>query len=58
MTTTTRALPAAAVSDRLAAILVAAFFGLGLVYASGFATPTVLHNAAHDMRHATGFPCH
>ena len=58
MTTATRALPAAGATDRLAAIAVAALLGLGLIYASGFATPALLHNAAHDWRHATNFPCH
>ena len=57
MTTTTRTLPVAA-PDRLAAIALAAFLGLALVYASGFATPALLHNAAHDWRHANNFPCH
>jgi cobalt transporter subunit CbtB len=55
--TSTRALPAAA-PDRLAALVLAAFLGLGLVYLSGFATPALLHNAAHDWRHANNFPCH
>lgn len=56
MTAITRALPVA--SDRIAAIALAAFLGLGLLYASGFATPSLLHNAAHDWRHAHNFPCH
>lgn len=33
-------------------------FGLLMVYGVGFATLSVAHNAAHDTRHATGFPCH
>lgn len=33
-------------------------FGLGLVFVTGFAEPRVLHNAAHDTRHALAFPCH
>ncbi|MGX5773480.1 CbtB domain-containing protein [Methylorubrum zatmanii] len=40
------------------ALLVAAFLGLGLVFVAGFAPATVLHNAAHDFRHAQNFPCH
>lgn len=42
---------------RLAAI--AAFaFGVALVLTTGFAHSTMLHNAAHDTRHALSFPCH
>ena len=46
---------------RLAAVLPAVFavvFGLFLVYGTGFAQPTTIHNAAHDGRHALSFPCH
>lgn len=45
-------------SARLVAALFLAIFGIGLVYATGFAGSHVLHNAAHDARHANGFPCH
>ncbi len=33
-------------------------FGAGLVFMTGFAPAATLHNAAHDSRHAMGFPCH
>jgi cobalt transporter subunit CbtB len=33
-------------------------FGLVVLYGVGFATLPRVHNAAHDMRHANGFPCH
>jgi len=36
------------------AILLGGFF----VYGVGFASPGLLHNAAHDGRHAMSFPCH
>ena len=43
-------------------VLVPAFFaallGVFLIWGVGFAGPSVLHNAAHDTRHANGFPCH
>lgn len=42
---------------RLSAILVLAF-GAFLVWGAAYANPITLHNAAHDVRHATGFPCH
>ena len=32
--------------------------GAGLVYVAGFAHPMILHNVAHDSRHALSFPCH
>jgi len=49
---------AAVPRDRIVAALLAAGFGLMLLYASGFAEMEALHNAAHDSRHAAGFPCH
>mgnify|MGYP005850464775 CR=1 FL=1 len=39
-------------------ILFVAIVGLGIVVLAGHAQSTALHDAAHDMRHATGFPCH
>ena len=32
--------------------------GLILLFAAGFAQAGVLHDTAHDMRHAMSFPCH
>ena len=32
--------------------------GLSLVYIVGLAHPMALHNAAHDVRHSSAFPCH
>ncbi|MCW1841485.1 CbtB domain-containing protein [Prosthecomicrobium hirschii] len=42
----------------LKAAAVAALMGLALVFTTGFAHPELLHNAAHDSRHAMNFPCH
>lgn len=39
-------------------LIFTAFFGASLVFLSGFAQSQTLHDAAHDMRHSTGFPCH
>jgi cobalt transporter subunit CbtB len=39
-------------------IVMVAFIGATLVFAAGFANSSVLHDAAHDTRHSTGFPCH
>jgi len=33
-------------------------FGFVMLYSVGFSTFTRTHNAAHDTRHANGFPCH
>ena len=33
-------------------------FGLVTLYFVGFSTASVAHNATHDTRHASGFPCH
>lgn len=55
-TSTARSAPAwtAAVAPALAAILLGVFILLGVA----FAGPAVIHNAAHDSRHAFAFPCH
>jgi cobalt transporter subunit CbtB len=39
-------------------IALAALIGLGIVAITGHVQASALHDAAHDMRHATGFPCH
>lgn len=46
-----------AISQRLPALTVL-FIGLVVVYAVGFSSLPRAHNAAHDTRHASGFPCH
>lgn len=40
------------------AIAFAAFVGLGIIVITGHVQAAALHDAAHDVRHATGFPCH
>lgn len=42
---------------RWAALMVIAF-GTFIVWGATYANPITLHNAAHDSRHALGFPCH
>ena len=39
-------------------IFAAAFIGLGIIAVAGHVQASTLHDAAHDVRHATGFPCH
>jgi cobalt transporter subunit CbtB len=44
--------------NRIVPALLAAGLGLALLCAAGFAEMPMLHNAAHDSRHAAAFPCH
>jgi cobalt transporter subunit CbtB len=46
------------VSDRLVAGVLALLLGSFLIFGAGFAHSSVLHDTAHDVRHANGFPCH
>ena len=45
-------------SERLAPALLSAALGAVLLFGAGFSSKIELHNAAHDGRHAAGFPCH
>jgi cobalt transporter subunit CbtB len=36
----------------------ALFLGIFIVFGAGFASPSAIHNATHDTRHAFGLPCH
>ena len=62
MTTQSVAFDTGAVSavrtEVLKAALIAAILGVGLIFVTGFAHTLVLHNGAHDTRHALSFPCH
>ena len=40
------------------AVYISAALGILILFAVGFAQPSLLHNAAHDSRHAIAFPCH
>jgi cobalt transporter subunit CbtB len=46
------------ISQRVAAGFACLFLGSFLVFGVGLAQDGRLHNAAHDTRHAIGFPCH
>jgi cobalt transporter subunit CbtB len=39
-------------------VLAAAVIGMGIISVAGHVQASTLHDAAHDVRHATGFPCH
>lgn len=45
-------------STNLISILFVALLGGVILLAAGHAQSGALHDAAHDVRHATGFPCH
>lgn len=56
---TTARLEGVRTGDRaILAALAAAFLSVALLYIVGFAPLPAIHNAAHDVRHASGFPCH
>ncbi len=38
--------------------VLAIVLGIFILYGVGFAQPQLLHDAAHDTRHAFAFPCH
>lgn len=44
--------------DRLWQAGILALAGAVLVFVAGFAHPDLVHNAAHDARHAFATPCH
>ena len=46
---------------RMAAVkpaILAIVLGICILYGVGFAQPQLIHDAAHDARHAFAFPCH
>ncbi len=52
---------ASRMSDKTAAllsVLCVAALGAALLFVAGHAQSGTLHAAAHDVRHANGFPCH
>ena len=56
MTAMTKA--AAKTGSATLSIVFVALIGATGVGLAGHAQSATLHDAAHDMRHATGFPCH
>ena len=52
------AIPSVGIPIRLIPALGAFALGLALFLATGFASPSTIHNATHDTRHALGLPCH
>lgn len=52
------ALVQTAAKSTILPLFAALFLGLGIVTVAGHVQASALHDAAHDVRHATGFPCH
>jgi cobalt transporter subunit CbtB len=57
-TTRTTASISATRSKTLVAATMAAFLGVFMIWGVGFSHIAAAHNAAHDVRHSNGFPCH
>ena len=49
--------PAVIAGDKIAAI-VAMLLGSVFIFFIGFSNIEVVHNAGHDTRHSSAFPCH
>ncbi len=45
-------------TQRMAIGVSAMFLGTFVIFGVGLAQDARMHNAAHDTRHAIGFPCH
>ncbi|MDD9717294.1 CbtB-domain containing protein [Dinoroseobacter sp. PD6] len=56
--TTTQTAAIARPATSTTGIVAAMAAGLLLLFLSGYAQATILHDAAHDQRHAMAFPCH
>ena len=48
----------ATLAQRLTVAVCASILGACLVYFAGFSHIEAVHNAAHDTRHSSAFPCH
>jgi cobalt transporter subunit CbtB len=46
------------VSARVLSAVVAMLLGAAILFVAGFSSNDFVHAAAHDVRHASGFPCH
>lgn len=58
MNTVSVSTPTLSVSERVKAVTAALVIGVALIYTTGFAASSNVHNAAHDTRHGLAFPCH
>ena len=58
MTTQTVGLSTTLTDQRRAAGIASLIIGIFLIFGVGLSHIAAAHNAAHDTRHAIGFPCH
>lgn len=58
MMTTTTLTRVSEKTTALLSVLGMLMLGAVILFAAGHAQSATLHDAAHDVRHATGFPCH
>jgi cobalt transporter subunit CbtB len=58
MTTQSVGIPVELSDRRRAAGIASLIIGIFLVFGVGLSHIAAAHNAAHDTRHAIGFPCH
>jgi cobalt transporter subunit CbtB len=58
MTETTQTTAVATTGIGIMPMVFAALIGIAIVGLTGIAHAQVVHDAAHDLRHASGFPCH
>jgi cobalt transporter subunit CbtB len=56
MTTATKT--ASLANTNILTITFVALLGATMVFLAGHAQSAALHDAAHDVRHSSGFPCH
>ena len=56
-TVITKSTTAAISNDKIAALL-SLLLGTAFIFLIGFSNIEVMHNAAHDTRHSSSFPCH
>ena len=45
-------------AQTMIAATMCAFLGMFVIWGVGFSHIAAAHNAAHDVRHSNGFPCH
>ncbi|MCV0424722.1 MAG: CbtB-domain containing protein [Roseibium sp.] len=45
-------------ATKIVSLAFAAVLGVAIISITGHVQAGALHDAAHDVRHATGFPCH
>ena len=56
--TTSTPVKSTALCKAIGPVLLMLALGMALMFVAGHAQSAALHDAAHDVRHATGFPCH